>query len=253
MTVIGTLTTCGSIALCAVTAVAAGALGQEPRGLAGVGIFANEPVIDAPFSADVTTTIVDPDRNPRTRSFSSRYYRHSTGRARVDYEVPGPTARATDIITLLLTDPVRKTLYSAEQETGIVRRSPFDIAVRLFDPSQIAWIPLGRVVVFGYPGTTLQTGPAAAEPLGTRTREGIAIEGYRVADGTGMSQEWWLAPDLQILVDARVVRPNGFDARRRLFNIQRAEQASELFELPLEEESRFTFCVPNVVTDFCPK
>jgi hypothetical protein len=241
----------GIVALGVVTG-AATAFGQEPApGPAGLGIFTNEPVVGAPFSADVTTTIVNPKGNPGTRSFSSQYYRDSAGRVRVDFEVPGATRGAPDVVTLLLPDPVRKTLYSAERETGIVRRSDFDLAVGLFDLSRIAWIPLGRTIFLGYPNTDMRNNGAAAEPLGIRRRNGVAIEGYRMADGTGLSHEWWLSQDLRILTDVHVVTPKGIDVRHRLFNIRRAEPAAELFELPLETEPRFTFCGLAAVTDIC--
>jgi hypothetical protein len=61
-------------------------LAQEPLDEEAGGPFARPPVLDAPFSADATTTIrqTRADGNVTEWTTKARYYRDSAGRVRVD-------------------------------------------------------------------------------------------------------------------------------------------------------------------------
>ena len=65
-------------------------LGEPSRTGLRVGPFSRTPVLDAPFSATASTVVLEtkPDGTRVRRTATSRIYRDSKGRVRMDYEQP---------------------------------------------------------------------------------------------------------------------------------------------------------------------
>ena len=91
----------------------------------------------------------------------------------------------------------------------------------------------------------LPDSPGAKTDLGTDTVEGVKAQGTRVtrtipAGTIGNEQplvittETWYSPDLKVLVMSKTSDPRIGETTYRLTDIQRAEPASDLFEVPAD-------------------
>ena len=89
-----------------------------------------------------------------------------------------------------------------------------------------------------------QKGPEGrTEALGTKTIEGVTVEGTRITfelpaghmgnnKTLSVTEEKWFSPELQVVVLSRHVDPIGGEHVFKLLNIKRAEPVAELFSVP---------------------
>lgn len=203
---------------------------------------AAEPVTGAPYSADVTTEIVQAlaDGNRIERRVTSSVARDSQGRVRRTQRLAaiGPILPQGDVEIVTIHDPVAGTHYSLDAARKVAVRSPPMFTKR------IAMAP----VAAAHHGSVVPAGKADVphtESLGTRQIEGVTAQGTRsthtIAAGAIGNQapihivgERWYAPELGVVVYSRRSDPRFGETIYRLENIVRAEPPAELFQLPAD-------------------
>jgi hypothetical protein len=230
-------------------------------------------VLDAPFSATASTVVLEPrpDGTRVRRTATSRMYRDSKGRVRVDYELPAappghPTlAAAPRQMAMLMFDDGRESdapsffAYSLDPATRTFRVIPAEFAGWIFNVEWSFNIPAGATAE-GVPHfSTFFTADVHApdgampESLGSARIAGVDANGWRVThawpvmcrdcDGPGtQTVERWESPDLRVVVFARHVDDDkavariypgkGVEIEYRLTNIVRTEPPAGLFDLP---------------------
>ena len=242
------------VATLAVTTFAQVTLPTEPRG----GPLTGPPVLEAPFSADATTTVhaILGDGTRLDQSTTDHYYRDSGGRVRVERSMAGLPDAATmserHIRTIIDTDPHDRHTFVAtlDDQTRTVRRAlPRELHAWMLAGRHFFAVPVGgvRFLSFRRAGDLLSADPGAFgdvrdEALGTRRIAGVTTTGRRITivvpPGYGRNDRWiemvderWESAELQLLIyswhsDSRST------IEYRLSNIRRAEQPAHLFEVP---------------------
>ena len=222
-----------------------------------------EPITGAPYSADITTEVVQPlaDGNRIERRSTSLVARDSRGRVRREQQLAaiGPILPQGDARMVTVTDPVAGVHYSFDRERKVAMRSPMPIVKRIEGGVAIgpdATVP-GRAIVRGRAGamiggrTVVAPGAAASgtesrtETLGTKDMEGVRVEGTRstvtIPAGAIGNQapieivsERWYSPELQTVVLSRRTDPRFGETTYRLENIVRTEPPADLFQVPAD-------------------
>ncbi len=224
-------------------------LSIEPLDVAG-------PVTDAPYSADITTEVVQPlaDGNRIERRSTSLVARDSRGRVRREQQLAaiGPILPQGDVRIVTITDPVAGVHYSFGRDRKVAMRSPMPFIKRLEGGGRVdagSAVAGRRIVIAGRSG--IAGGAAAAgsdartETLGTKDMEGVRVEGTRstitIPAGAIGNQapievvsERWYSPELQTVILSRRVDPRFGETTYRLENIVRAEPPADLFQVPAD-------------------
>jgi hypothetical protein len=244
-------------------ALAAGASAQ-PQGRGGppnwrfVGAAPSRPgpvVKNAPFSADVTTetTVVLAGGNHIRQTSSSRFYRDGEGRTRREQSlnsVGGLASNANLPPVVFINDPVAGVNYALSPSSRTGTR--LAVGGRGFGgPGNRAGRPSPSPNGPGM-GRRMRGGAAAGdqpnvktESLGSKTIEGVVAEGTRTTVITPAGQmgneqplqtvlETWYSADLQTTVLSRRSDPRTGETVTRYTNINRAEPAHSLFEVPAD-------------------
>ena len=203
-----------------------------------------EPVVDAPYSADATTEVIQPlaDGNRIERRSTSTIARDGRGRGRREQQLAavGPFVPAGDAQFVTITDPVASVHYTLDRERKVAIRMPLPVIKRIEGRAGVA-MPGVRV-------TRVEGARAAAprtESLGTRDVEGVRADGTRTtttieAGAIGnvapieIVSERWFSPELKTVVLSRRSDPRFGDTTYRLENIVRGEPSPELFRVPTD-------------------
>lgn len=243
---------CVSVFLILAAALSATALGQGAGTVDAVGgPFTGPPVLEAPFSADATTTLTETlaDGAQRTQSATARYYRDAAGRVRVEQMVRGvkglnPTTDSPKFITVD-SDPGDGLVYTLNPRTRHVHPESRGILGRVFTGGSTFAIPVDtpqfRFRIYLAP----RSNEEAAESLGNRTIEGVQTNGRRITtvvpigrpDSDGRLEivdERWVSPELKVVIYARTSDPVTGVFEYRLTNIRRGEPSPDLFRVPEE-------------------
>ena len=194
-----------------------------------------DPVTGAPYSADVTTEIVQvlADGNRIERRSTSSVARDSQGRVRRTQQLAaiGPLLPRGDVEIVTINDPVARVHYSLDTNRKVATQLPMMFTKKLEAP------PVATAHVGSQPRDV------RTETLGTRNIDGITAEGTRsvvtIAAGAIGNQapieivsERWFSPELQTVVLSRRNDPRFGETTFRLENIDRSEPPAELFEIP---------------------
>jgi len=221
-------------------AVAGGAFHFElPVDVLAVEPFdASEPVTGAPYSAEMTTEVLQQlaDGNRIERRLTSSVARDGEGRVRREQQLAaiGPILPQRDTQIITINDPVAKVHYSLDLTRKVAIQSPvmftrkIEGAVRAFPPTASAPAPETRT-----------------ESLGKRDIEGVTADGTRTvvtipAGAIGnaapieMVNERWYSPELQMVLFTRRSDPRFGETTYRLERIVREEPAPELFQVPAD-------------------
>jgi hypothetical protein len=221
-------------------AVAGGAFHFElPVDVLAVEPFdASEPVTGAPYSAEMTTEVLQQlaDGNRIERRLTSSVARDGEGRVRREQQLAaiGPILPQRDTQIITINDPVAKVHYSLDLTRKVAIQSPvmftrkIEGAVRAFPPTASAPVPETRT-----------------ESLGKRDIEGVTADGTRTvvtipAGAIGnaapieMVNERWYSPELQVVLFSRRSDPRFGETTYRLERIVREEPAPELFQVPAD-------------------
>jgi hypothetical protein len=226
--------------------------------------FDGKTVKGAPYAAQAVTEFTQTlaDGNRITRKNNASVYRDSEGRTRRDQTLAaiGPWATAGDPPqTVFINDPVAGVNYILDPRTKTARKLPLPPAVEAPERRPGAADPVSKRRVKGeevfeeaVPGagggvvmyqSSGDDEKAKKESLGRQTIEGVEADGTRFtvtipAGEIGNEQpmhivsEQWYSPELQTVVMSRQMDPRSGETIYRLTNVDRAEPARSLFEVP---------------------
>jgi hypothetical protein len=224
--------------------------GQQP--LMG-GPLTGPAVLDAPFSADATTTVRQtlPDGSRVERTGIARYYRDRAGRVRIEHMIVGldplNSAPKGQVRTIIAPDPATGRVYTLDDATRTANLSPrfmYDLAV---GGGGTYALPLGgprwASLVFTRTHRRFPGEGATEEQLGTRQLSGIESVGRRITikmtvgttDSTAPAEiieERWESPELKLLIYSMSSDPGTGTIEYRLTNVRRADPAADLFRIP---------------------
>lgn len=210
------------------------------------------PVLDAPFTADATTTIQLAIGNGIRidRRATARYYRDRAGRVRVEQTITSPAADGQVRVTIQPEADSRAN-YTLDAATRMAQRGPGSLSDPAVGGGDTFAVPLGgnRFLVFAR-GQGLRTrlhllgNPIEEEPLGTREISGVEVIGRRTTVTLFAGQlgndrpaqivdERWESPALQIVIESRQTDPRGV-MDYRVTNITRTEPPANLFVIPTD-------------------
>jgi hypothetical protein len=185
-----------------------------------------------PFSADeVTPRTLSPNLKIDVPS-TSRVYRDSAGRTRVD--VAFPRGRVAPPPIAVIIDPIAGITYSLNTETKIARQFVYP-PVPALPATDDPWKPPTV-----RPATPIPE-PSKVETLGPQQVAGLLAEGRRIttvfpATAHSIEQESvveiWYSQELQMMVLQQTHTTALGDSTTRLENIDRSEPDPLLFRLP---------------------
>jgi hypothetical protein len=211
-------------------------------------------VAGAPYSAEAITQHVQllADGNRIEQNTSGTVARDKQGRVRRDEALPGLSSSDGDAPHLvMIEDPVAGVHWTLDARTKTAIRMPF--AHTKMPP------PLGSEKTFFF-STVAPPGPpnirflskmqvrddssdVTKTDLGTQNIEGIAARGTKItrtiaagAMGNALpmliTTETWYSPELKVLVMSKTSDPRMGETTYKLTDIQRAEPAASLFQVP---------------------
>lgn len=185
-------------------------LAQAPLHQEAGGPFVRPPIIDAPFSADATTTIRQ-TRNDGTVvewTTRARYYRDGAGRVRVDQTIWNPDARDSKVKTTVQHEMESGTVYVMEPSTKTTRRIPRGLGD----------MEVGGGHSFSVP-TSFNTLLTTSRRLPTAVIDNVEVD-----------------PGLKLVTYSRHLNPSrGIVVEYRVSNINRAEPSADLFAAPPDD------------------
>lgn len=187
--------------------------------------FGDKLVKGQPFSAE--TVIEDTrrlfDGSTVTKTTKGAFYRDSAGRTRREqpFEMIGGFSISKPQTLVFINDFAQKTQYFFDLDNKIARKIGLD----------------------GTPREEPQNPDAKSDSLGTKTIEGVSVEGTRLTYELPAGQigndkpiqivtENWYSPELQVIVMSRHLDPLSGEHIFRLANIKRTEPAASLFAVP---------------------
>ena len=229
--------------------------------------FNDKLMTGAPFSAQATTVTDQTlaDGNHIHHQNNAVLYRDSQGRTRRETTLGGfgPWS-ATEVeakLVVMINDPVAGVHYMLHPDEHKAIQMPLPklktvlskaaggqaaedkvFAVRVPPPPPVG--PGGDVQIF-YQRFDREEQSGQSESLGTQVIEGAKAEGTRItetipAGSIGNDQpiqivtERWYSPDLQMVVMSKRSDPRVGETTFRLTNINRAEPAATLFQVPAD-------------------
>lgn len=234
------------LGVCLCLAAAIPAVGIAQRQAVG-GPLTGPPVLDVPFSADATTTVVQTHADGRQieRTSSARYYRDGAGRVRVEQlinDARNPSAHQVRIT--IQPDPAARIVYVLDPLTQSAPIASRDIDGMAVGGGNTFGISIGGsdFLVFNRPQILRDfVGPSAdpveGEPLGTRQIAGVETEGRRFTTTVPSGQivdERWESSELKLLIYSRLSDPRTGVLEYRLANIRRAQPPADLFVVPAD-------------------
>lgn len=193
------------------------------------GMHSGKVVVGEPYSAQVTDTSVKtlPDGNTIQHTMTGFVARDSQGRTYTQETITGLWGQSGSRTMTFISDPVAGYVYSLNSQTKTATRRA--IHVRSSDES---W------------SRTKRANPnAVSADLGTQSIAGVMAEGKKTtrtipAGAMGNAQpivstsEVWTAPDLNVVVSAVRTDPREGTSTYTLSNLQHAEPAATLFQVP---------------------
>ena len=208
-----------------------------------------KPVTGAPYSAEITTEIVQQlaDGNRIERRTTSSVARDGQGRVRREQPVTaiGPILPQGNPQIVTINDPVAKVHYSLDAARKVAIQLPAMFTAKLDAPGRRTIVTRTGKAEFiaAAPVDAAQASDPRTEKLGTKEVEGVTAEGTRVtvaipAGAIGnqapieIVNERWYSPELQTVVMSRRSDPRFGETTYRLTNIVRAEPPAELFQVP---------------------
>jgi hypothetical protein len=214
-----------------------------------------EPITGAPYSADISTDVVQSlaDGNRIERHTTSSVARDGQGRVRREQQLTaiGGILPQVDGRIISIMDPVAHVHYSLDPARKTAMRSPLPVIKKIEGAARTRVAGVARFEVgIGTGPVTTQTfimngasNDARTESLGTSEIEGVQAQGTRTivtipAGAIGnqapieMLNEQWFSPELGTIVMSRRSDPRFGETTYRLQNIVRAEPATDLFQIP---------------------
>jgi hypothetical protein len=204
----------------------------------------------APYSGDAQTAIVQTlgDGTRIERTITAKFYRDAAGRVRREQTIAGlaalnPLSSSKLVVTIV--DPVAGVSYVLDPATRKAVRTPLDrrLIAGPPPPPPAPPAPGGNATRAAPPPPPPPPRRPTEENLGSRRIAGLEAVGRKTtltvpAGEIGndrpiaVTDERWVAPDLQLVVLSRHHDPRIGDIEFRLENVRRAEPPLELFAVP---------------------
>ena len=213
----------------------AGGMIESRMGLLAVEPFEGaQPIVGAPYSADISTDVVQSlaDGNRIEHHTTGSVARDGQGRVRRDQQLAaiGGILPQVDGRIVTINDPVAHVHYSLNPAHKQAMQMPLPVIKRL--PGTPPPLP-----------PAVESKGARVESLGTSDIEGVQAQGTRTtitipAGAIGnqapieMVNERWFSPELGTIVMSRRSDPRFGETTYRVQNIVRAEPAADLFQIP---------------------
>jgi len=206
-------------------------------------ILGGAPVLDAPFTAEATTTWRPPaNRGQPEMRATSRYYRDRAGRVRVEQDFAGADAGPQRIF--VTPDPDGRQMYDldpkARTATGVGRGGAQPMVEGGGRYALVLPLPGHRFISFvEIPENLGLRGPVGAESLGRRRMDGLETTGVRFVfpligeTGSGRAERW-VSQALGLVVYSRAEDALIGVVEYRLTDIRLAEPPAVLFEVPAD-------------------
>ncbi|MGH9666568.1 MAG: hypothetical protein ACRD9L_19255, partial [Bryobacteraceae bacterium] len=187
------------------------------------------------------------DGNRITNTTKSSFYRDGLGRTRreTSFQLMGAVVLSgAPPRTIIISDPVAKVKYELEENTHRAHKISTAVSAdqaRALTKKRIAEARF--TAKLSAASEAKPAGDVATENLGPQTISGVAAQGTRVtrtippgAIGNERAieivTETWYSPELQTVVLRKTTNPMEGDITFQLTNIQRAEPAQSMFEVP---------------------
>ena len=201
----------------------------------GLGMAHGKTITGAPYSADVgnQSTQVLADGNNITRSTAGHVARDSQGRTYSQETITGgPFGSQGPVTITFISDPVAGYFYILNSQKKTATRRPLRTPPDRFSPANRP-----------HRGDRSNNPNFVTNDLDTQTINGVQATGKSTthtvpAGAMGNSlplvstSETWYSPDLQIVVEAKRNDPRMGQSVFDVTNIQRAEPAASLFQVP---------------------
>lgn len=235
-------------------------------------LFASDPVINAPFSAEAITSWQPPSSSGAAEiRATARYYRDAAGRVRVEQYFVGHEGGPHRI--MIVPEPGTRRGYlldDAARRAGRTTTGAFQSMVGGGGRNRFV-LPLSKTLFISFFRLPMANGRAHAtideEPLGDRTIAGVRTVGMRLKAtvpipasfslhdrSVDMSEERWVSPELRLVIANRSDDSELGVITYQLARINRVEPNPELFQVPpgyetFDEEFREvrTFHNPRVL------
>jgi hypothetical protein len=244
-----------AVSVCVAMCIPALAFAQ--REAAG-GPLTGPPVLNAPFSADATTTVRQTlsDGTRIERIGRARYYRDRAGRVRVEQVIMGlealnPAAEGQVRITIQ-PDPTKQAVFTLDPVARTANPHSRDIVGLTVGGGETLSLPLGEgsFLIFNRGDRQLaryglDSNAVAEESLGSRRIAGVEVIGRRIAMTLPVGQvgndrpiqivdERWESPELGMVIYSRHSDPRTGIVEYQLTNIQRTQPPADLFQIPAD-------------------
>jgi hypothetical protein len=214
------------------------------------------PIAGAPYSAlgvtNSATTFIDGNRISRRET--TRFFRDSQGRTRVEHTSPPPGSDVDSSAMpaiVLINDPVKGECYVLETPKNIAHVLSHPDKRGVMQPPIALGLPAARLVMPGFDiadGAAFALAATYSSPqdqvsLGNKTIDGIPVVGIRLkhqvrAGDFGNEQpifvtvEQWFSSDLGIAIEDTQHTTIGGEVNYRLQQITRSEPDPALFQVP---------------------
>jgi hypothetical protein len=203
-------------------------------------------VVGAPFSGVATQRVTRQtlDGNRFVFTSTTRYYRDSRGRTRIERELPAPPAVGNptpERVTIQINDPVSGVTYILDPQSKTLNVLKGNLAQRPIQPPVPA--PPFSIIFAGTTIGPMERGWSNPVSLGEKTMDGIRALGnrreYAVAAGAmrnekpiAITVEQWFSPELGVMLVKSVHASTGGEVTYRLDDIVQAEPDAALFTAP---------------------
>ncbi len=221
-------------------------------------------IAGAPYSAQTMTERIQvlADGNRIDQTATGSVARDSQGRVRREESLPGLGSNTPDAPHLvLIDDPVAGVHWNLDPLTKTATKMPFALPKASIAAGSPAPPPIGPDKTFFYSSAVPDRGPgiqimtrssisasdanSVKTDLGTQNFEGVAAQGTRVTRTLPagsvdnelpivITTETWYSPELKVLVMSKTNDPRMGETTYKLTNIQRAEPAASLFQVPAD-------------------
>jgi hypothetical protein len=238
--------------------------------LRGESILRFPPLAGAPFSADVLTVWRPKPNTGRSElRATSRYYRDSAGRVRIEQTFIDRAGGHRPQRIVVAPDPKALPVYVLDPVARTTSKVPRMYAVMTVGDIHSIQMPISRTCFIGFLGLDAMSrvmarsgqAPLAIdeESLGEQTMAGVRVTGtrYRATVPAGLApsrrrdvevdNERWVSSELKLEVYVRTEDSEHDVVERRLTGISRVEPPATLFEVAADVQSGNNYDVPNTM------
>jgi hypothetical protein len=226
-TALSTLFCCGSLAF------GQGGPGRPgPEGRHAFGFHSGKVITSEPYSADLSNASVQTLAGGNTiqRTTTGHVARDSEGRTYSQEVMTGLWGQSGTRTVTFISDPVAGYAYTLNAETKTATRRALHVP-QGDNTTHFSSRPANPNAVTADLGTQMVGGVSA---VGKKVTHTIPAGAMGNAQPIVSTSQVWTSPDLQVVVSATRTDPREGNSTYTLTNIQRAEPAASLFQVPAD-------------------